>query len=112
MTAILNIVKWIIPALLFIAILNACKTGSTREQTLTDEQLMDLVQKQTFGYFWDGAEPTSGLARERYHVDEIYPQNDKNIVTSGGSGFGIMAIIAAIERGYITKEQGLNDLRK
>ena len=34
-----------------------------------DEALLDSVQHRTFNYFWDGAEPTSGLARERYHVD-------------------------------------------
>jgi len=106
----MNIKKIIIPTLLFLAFLVSCQTGNRSniaEQPLTDEQLMDLVQRQTFYYFWYGAEPTSGLARERYHVDGFYPNNDKHIVTSGGSGFGIMAIIAAIERGYITRTQGL-----
>ena len=102
----MNTKKWTIPALL-LAILVSCNTANQAEQPLNDEQLMDLVQRQTFNYFWDGAEPTSGLARERYHVDGFYPSNDKHIVTSGGSGFGIMAIIAAIERGYITRVQGL-----
>ncbi|MDR2148548.1 MAG: beta-glucosidase, partial [Tannerella sp.] len=36
-----------------------------------------------------------------------YPQNDRNVVTSGGSGFGIMAIISGVERGYMTREQGV-----
>src|SRR3546814_2424126 len=61
--------------------------------SLTNEQLLDSVQYRTFQYFWEGAEPTSGMARERYHVDGVYPQNDKNVVTYGGSGFGIMAIL-------------------
>ena len=51
--------------------------------------------------------PNSGLAPERYHVDGVYPQNDANVVTSGGSGFGIMAILAGIDRGYVTREEGL-----
>jgi len=74
---------------------------------LSDEDLMTLVQKQTFQYFWDGAEPVSGMAPERIHLDGNYPQNDKTIVTSGGSGFGIMAILVGIERGFITREEGL-----
>ena len=45
---------------------------------LSDSALLDLVQKQTFKYFWEGAEPTSGLARERFHADDIYPENDKS----------------------------------
>ena len=72
----------------------ACKnkTGgpATASSELTDDALMDTVQHRTFLYFWEGAEPNSGLAPERYHVDGVYPQNDANVVTSGGSGFGIM----------------------
>lgn len=74
---------------------------------LTDDSLMTLVQAQTFQYFWDGAEPNSGMARERYHVDGHYPQDDKHVVTAGGSGFGLMALIVGIERGFITREEGV-----
>jgi hypothetical protein len=79
---------------------------------LTDEELLDRVQKQTFAYFWDYAEPNSGMARERYHPNGIYPENDANIVTTGGSGFGLMAIVSAMSRGYITREQGTKRLSK
>jgi len=65
--------------------------------TLTDDSLMTLVQARTFDYFWDGAEPNSGMARERFHEDGDYPHNDKNVVAIGGSGFGIMGILVGIE---------------
>ncbi len=81
-------------------------------ETLSDEQLLDLVQEKTFQYFWDGAEPASGMARERFHVDGEYPHDDKNVVTSGGSGFGVMAILAGIDRGFITREEGVDRLMK
>ena len=71
-----------------------------------------MYSAHTFQYFWDGAEPTSGLARERFHVDGVYPQNDKNVVTSGGGGFGVMAILVGIERKFITREQGESRLKK
>ena len=73
---------------------------------------MDTVQRRTFNYFWEGAEPNSGLARERIHMDGVYPENDRNVVTSGGSGFGIMAILAGIDRGYVTPEVGLQRMEK
>ena len=79
---------------------------------LTDEQLLDSLQKQTFNYFWEGAEPTSGLARERIHLDDIYPTHDRDIITIGGSGFGVMAILVGIEREFITREMGLERLEK
>ena len=98
-----------IPLLLLLFSVGACgtkKSGGT-SGTLTDEALLDTVQRRTFNYFWDGAEPNSGLARERIHMDGVYPENDRNVVTSGGSGFGIMAVLAGIDRGYVTREEGL-----
>lgn len=83
------------------------KPKGTPIDAMTDDALLDSVQRRTFNYFWDGAEPTSGLARERYHVDDIYPAGGPEIVTSGGSGFGIMALVAGIERGYVGRDEGL-----
>jgi len=79
---------------------------------MTDTQLLDKVQEQTFNYFWDGAEPVSGLARERIHLDSIYPSNDRDIITIGGSGFGLMAILVGIERGFISRAQALERYEK
>ncbi|HZY80028.1 MAG TPA: glucoamylase family protein [Cyclobacteriaceae bacterium] len=73
---------------------------------LPEDSLLDMVQHQTFEYFWDNAEPVSGMGRERTHMDNVYPDNDKHIVTTGGSGFGLMAILVGIERGFITRQQG------
>ncbi len=74
---------------------------------MTDEELLDKVQRQTFAYFWEGAEPISGLARERIHLDSIYPQNDQDVVTTGGSGFGLMALLVGVERNFINRDQAL-----
>jgi len=74
--------------------------------------LLDTLQYQTFQYFWQGAESTSGLARERVHMDNVYPENDQDVVTLGGSGFGVMAILTGIERGFITREEGLARYQK
>lgn len=71
---------------------------------ISDDALLDLVQKQTFKYFWDFGHPTSGLARER--------NTSGDIVTTGGSGFGIMAIVAAINRQFISRSDGLTRIQK
>ena len=98
-----------IPLLLLLFLAGACGTKKSdgTSGTLSDDALLDTVQRRTFNYFWDGAEPNSGLARERIHMDGVYPENDQNVVTSGGSGFGIMAVLAGIDRGYVTREEGL-----
>ena len=77
--------------------------SSRKFQQLTDDELLTLVQRQTFKYFWDFGHPVSGLARER--------NTSGDVVTSGGSGFGIMTIVVGIHRGFITRAEGLNRLR-
>lgn len=88
------------------------KTTSTPSVSISDDSLLTLVEYRTFQYFWDGAEPTSGAARERFHVDNVYPDHDKHIVTSGGTGFGVMAILVGIERKFITRQEGFERLNK
>lgn len=77
-------------------------------EDLTNEELMDLVQSKTFNYFWDYAEENSGAARERYTPSNT--SNGQNTVTTGGSGFGLMSILVGIERGYITRDEGITRL--
>lgn len=108
--------------LLLIITGNSCKDDTGREVAqmddniefpkLSDEALMDLVQKQTLKYFWDYAEPNSGMARERYHPDGVYPKNDEHVVTTGGSGFGLMAIVAGMEREFIPRDSAVARLDK
>ena len=78
--------------------------SSRKFAAISDDALLTLVQQQTFKYFWDFGHPVSGLARERSN-------GDNNVVTTGGSGFGIMAIPVAINRGFITRAQGLARLQ-
>ncbi|TRW27360.1 beta-glucosidase [Flavobacterium zepuense] len=79
------------------------------EQLYTDEQLLDMVQKDALKYFWDYAETNSKLARERYHVNEA--SLDAHLVTTGGSGFGLMTILAGIERGFAPRAEAVNRLQ-
>lgn len=66
---------------------------------ISDEELLTRIQERTFQYFWDFGHPVSGLARERFPGG--------NLVTIGGSGFGIMAMIVAVERGFITRAEAV-----
>jgi hypothetical protein len=76
--------------------------------TLTDEELLDKAQKDALKYFWDYAETNSKLARERYHTDE--PSLDANLVTTGGSAFGLMTILVGIERNFVNREEAVTRL--
>ena len=71
---------------------------------ISDQELLTKIQEATFGYFWDFAHPVSGLARER--------NTSGDIVTIGGSGFGVMAILVGIHRDFITRNEGVERLQE
>jgi len=71
---------------------------------ITDEELLDRVQEYTLRYFYDFAHPASGLARER--------NTSGDIVTTGGSGFGFMAMVVGMERGWISRNDGLSRMNR
>jgi hypothetical protein len=78
----------------------------------SDSAMLDYIQKVSLNYMWDGAEPTSGLAPERIHLDGNYPDNDANVVTLGGSGFGVAGLLVGIDRGFIGRQEGVARLTK
>lgn len=78
--------------------------SSDKFPRISDAQLLDSVQRRSFAYFWEFGHPVSGMARER--------NTSGDLVTSGGTGFGIMSMLAAINRGFISREAGRDRIQK
>ncbi|HSZ85404.1 MAG TPA: glucoamylase family protein [Puia sp.] len=76
--------------------------SSDKFPQITDSALLTLIEQQTFNYFWSGGNSVSGLARER--------TSSGNTVTTGGSGFGIMGMVAAVNRGFISRSDAVTRL--
>ncbi len=83
--------------------LSAAASATTLE--LTDEELLTMLQEACFRYYWEGADSASGMAHENIPGDD-------RIVATGASGFGIMALIVGVDRGFISREQGVERLHK
>src|SRR4030095_14494180 len=84
----------------------ATKIDSSRKfPIITDNALLDRMEQQTFKYFWDFGHPVSGMARERSN-------GDNDVVTTGGTGFGIMAVVVGINRNFVTRAEGLSRVQK
>jgi hypothetical protein len=77
---------------------------------LADDALLEIVQRQTFRYFWEGAHPVSGLAFDRRTSGTSADDAAEDPVTIGGSGFGVMTLIVATERGWIERAAALERL--
>ena len=82
---------------------NLSSEFSASTHYMTDEEFLDMVQRSTFRYFWENAHPVCELARERLGQEPV---------AIGGSGFGVMSIIVAVERGFITREEAINRMLK
>lgn len=74
--------------------------------------LLDSLQHAAMRYMWDGAEPNSGMALERIHVDGSMSEADHYIVTTGGTGFGLCGLIVGMERGWISRRAGVERIAK
>ena len=80
-------------------------SAAAATHAMTDDQLLTMMQRANFEYYWEGADPHSGMARENIPGDD-------RIVATGASGFGVMALIVGVDRGFITRQQGLDRLTK
>lgn len=100
--------KKIIASMMLIVVSFSTKVQSQKDKqtAITNEprEYLETIQKATFGYFWDFAHPISGMAAERTATP--------NIVTSGGTGFGVMGIVVASERQWIKREEAIKHLIK
>jgi hypothetical protein len=72
-------------------------------RAMTDDELLTMVQEASFRYYWDGAEPRSGLALENI-------PGDPNLIAMGASGFGLMALVTGVDRGFVTEVEGRSRL--
>lgn len=86
--------------------------GNVPIKSAEDEELLDLVQRTSFQYFHEGAQSKSKAALERIHFDGDLSDQDPVVITTGGTGFGVMAILVGIERGFVTREQGFTQLEQ
>ena len=93
---------------LLIIFLFVTSTVFPQQKNLSDSALLDLVQKQTFNYFWDFGHPVSGLSRERSNIAGYGHET----ITIGGTGFGVMSIIVAAERNWISRDTAAGQILK
>ncbi len=83
--------------------LSASAGASTR--VMSDDELISMLQEECFRYYWESSAPHSGMTRENIPGDD-------RIIATGASGFGIMALVVGIDRGFITRAEGINQLQK
>lgn len=69
----------------------------------SDAELLDLVERTAFEYFWQEANPANGLVRDRSQ-----PHSKCSIAAVG---FGLSALCIGVERGYVPRAQAAERVR-
>ena len=80
---------------------------AAKPERIADDALLELVQRQSFGYFWEFGHPKSGMARDR---SSVHADGSADLLAVGGTGFGVMAMIVAAERGWISRAEACDRL--
>jgi hypothetical protein len=83
----------------------ASEMVSATTRPFDDGELLTMVQAAAFRYYWEHAHPQAALARECVPGDE-------NLIALGASGFGLMALIVAVERGFVARDAAIDHMKK
>lgn len=108
--------NWKYIGLVLVMVLVGCHRDSTTTDSRRQKEkdigtLLNTVQRASLDYMWSGAEPVSGMAYERIHLDNQYT-NDPTVITTGGTGFGIAGLVVGMDRGFITRQVGVERLQR
>jgi hypothetical protein len=69
-----------------------------------DQTFLDDVQRRSFQYFWERADPDTGLVADRARSDgSQLDQNHRNVGSIAATGYGLTALCIAAERGWVTR---------
>lgn len=80
-------------------------SASATTRTFTDDELLTMLQEESFRYYFESAHTDSGTTLENIPGDD-------RIVATGASGFGVMALVVGVDRGFITRDEGLARIQK
>lgn len=69
----------------------------------SDDELLEVISRAAFGYFWNEAHPETGF---------VYDSMSNRSSSSAGTGFGLASICVADHRGWITRAQAVERVRK
>ena len=74
--------------------------------TPEDEVFIEDLERRSFRYFWEQADPQTGLVPDRARMDGApLDESHRNVASIAATGFGLTALCIAAERKWITSPQ-------
>ncbi len=80
----------------------ACAAAATSKLSKEDDAFLEDLSHRCFRFFWEQANPKTGLVRDRALADSAEP-DPRPWASSAATGFGLTGLCIAAERGWITR---------
>jgi hypothetical protein len=89
------------------------EAGGPQKLSPEDEAFLEELEAATFRFFWEQADPNTGLVKDRANVRT--PTDTGVVASIAATGFGLTALSIGVERQYVSlpdaRERVLNTLR-
>lgn len=76
-----------------------------------DDAFLEELSKRTFMFFWEQADPSTGIVRDRSRTDGSPSPSAPEIGSIASVGFGLSGLCIAAERGWLPRQQVLQRAR-
>jgi len=110
--------SWIV---LLLLLSSSCQGSSANTKPLSpthsalssaDETFLNDLEHRSFQYFWEQADPNTGLVPDRARMDGApLDENHRNVASIAATGFGLTALCIGAERDWITATQARERVR-
>ncbi len=78
------------------------KAQTARQKPITDEQILDELQRRAVLYFWEKADPDTGLVNDR--ARNVGP-DDYIAASTAATGYGLAALPIGVEHGWLDRNE-------
>jgi hypothetical protein len=80
--------------------------------TASDDALLEDLSKRSFMFFWEQADPVTGIVRDRSRTDgSPVPTNARDVGSIASVGFGLSGLCIAAERGWVPRPAAVDRAR-
>ena len=87
-------------------------TASNLSLSARDEVFLEDLERRQFRYFWEQADPNTGLVADRARTDGLpLDENHQGVASIAATGFGLTAICIGAERQWISRDEAKERVR-
>ena len=100
--------------LLLSSVVRPTASSDNRAFTLTraDEAFLEDLERRSFRYFEEQADPTTGQVRDRSRTDgSSHDANHRDVASIAATGFGLTGLCIAAERGWLPRRAAADRAR-